>query len=117
MASRPPQDRPNIILINCDDLGYGDLGCYGSKKNRTPRIDQLAAEGMRFTDFYSSSPVCTPSRSSLMTGCYARRVGMHEDFTGHWVLIPRSRRGLHSRSRHSGRHLLLKLHQDLRIRL
>jgi len=85
---------PNYIVIFCDDLGYGDLGCYGSKKNRTPRIDQLAAEGMRFTDFYSSSPVCTPSRSSLMTGCYARRIGMHEDFTGHWVLIPRSRRGL-----------------------
>ena len=85
---------PNYVLIFCDDLGYGDLGCYGSKKNRTPRIDQLALEGMRFTDFYSSSPVCTPSRASLMTGCYARRVGMHEDFTGHWVLIPRSRRGL-----------------------
>ena len=85
---------PNYVLIFCDDLGYGDLGCYGSKKNRTPRIDQLAREGMRFTDFYSSSPVCTPSRASLMTGCYARRVGMHEDFTGHWVLIPRSRRGL-----------------------
>ena len=66
---------PNYVLIFCDDLGYGDLGCYGSKKNRTPRIDQLAREGMRFTDFYSSSPVCTPSRASLMTGCYARRVG------------------------------------------
>ena len=85
---------PNFIVIFCDDLGYGDLGCYGSRKNRTPRIDQLAAEGMRFTDFYSSSPVCTPSRASLMTGCYARRVSMHEDATGHWVLIPRSRRGL-----------------------
>ena len=85
---------PNYVLIFCDDLGYGDLGCYGSMQNRTPRIDQLAREGMRFTDFYSSSPVCTPSRASLMTGCYARRVGMHEDFTGHWVLIPRSRRGL-----------------------
>jgi arylsulfatase A len=85
---------PNFILIFCDDLGYGDLGCYGSTKNRTPRLDQLAKQGMRFTDFYSSSPVCTPSRSSLLTGCYARRVGMHEDFTGHWVLIPRSRRGL-----------------------
>lgn len=87
---------PNYVLIFCDDLGYGDLGCYGSKKNRTPRIDQLAKEGMRFTSFYSSSPVCTPSRASLMTGCYPRRVGMHEDFTGHWVLIPRSRRGLHA---------------------
>ena len=86
---------PNYILIFCDDLGYGDLGCYGSKKNRTPRIDQLGKEGMLFTSFYSSSPVCTPSRASLMTGSYPRRVGMHEDFTGHWVLIPRSRRGLH----------------------
>ncbi|MDB4798873.1 sulfatase, partial [Verrucomicrobia bacterium] len=86
---------PNIILIFCDDLGYGDLSCYGSPKNRTPAIDQIAKEGMRFTHFYSSSPVCTPSRSSLMTGCYAQRVGMHEDTTEHWVLIPRSKRGLH----------------------
>ena len=85
---------PNLIVIFCDDLGYGDLGCFGSNKNRTPRIDQLAQQGRRFTNFYSSSPVCTPSRSSLMTGCYPRRVGMHEDYTGHWVLIPRSRRGL-----------------------
>ena len=87
---------PNYVLIFCDDLGYGDLGCYGSTKNRTPRIDAMAKEGMRFTSFLSSSPVCTPSRASLLTGCYARRVGMHEDFTGHWVLIPRSRRGIHA---------------------
>lgn len=90
-----PIKQPNFIVIFCDDLGYGDLGCYGSIKNRTPSIDQLSRDGMRFTGFYSSSPVCTPSRASLMTGCYPRRVGMHEDFTGHWVLIPRSRRGLH----------------------
>ena len=87
---------PNYVLIFCDDLGYGDLGCYGSTKNRTPRIDAMANEGMRFTSFLSSSPVCTPSRASLLTGCYARRVGMHEDFTGHWVLVPRSRRGMHA---------------------
>ena len=86
--------RPNIILIFCDDLGYGDLGTYGSQANRTPRIDGLAEGGRVFTDFYSSSPVCTPSRASLLTGCYARRVDMHEDKTGHWVLIPRSARGL-----------------------
>ena len=86
---------PNFIVIFCDDLGYGDLGCYGSKENRTPHIDALARQGMRFTDFYSSSPVCTPSRASLLTGCYPRRVGLHEDATGHWVLIPRSRRGFH----------------------
>lgn len=88
------QQRCNVILIFCDDLGYGDLGCYGSTVNRTPNIDRLADEGQRYTDFYSSSPVCTPSRASLMTGCYPRRVGLHEDATGHWVLIPRSRRGL-----------------------
>lgn len=87
-------ERPNIILIFCDDLGYGDLGTYGSQANRTPRIDGLAEGGRVFTDFYSSSPVCTPSRASLLTGCYARRVDMHEDKTGHWVLIPRSARGL-----------------------
>lgn len=88
------QATPNIIVIFCDDLGYGDLGAYGSTRNRTPNIDQMARDGIRFTDFYSSSPVCTPSRASLLTGCYPRRIGMHEDFTGHWVLIPRSRRGL-----------------------
>ena len=85
---------PNIILIFCDDLGYGDLGTYGSQVNRTPRINALAEDGIVFTDFYSSSPVCTPSRASLLTGCYARRIDMHEDLTGHWVLIPRSARGL-----------------------
>lgn len=88
-------DQPNFIVIFCDDLGYGDLGTYGSNKIRTPNIDRMAQDGMKFTDFYSSSPVCTPSRSSLMTGCYPRRIGMHEDFTGHWVLIPGSRRGMH----------------------
>ena len=94
LAGSTMAQKPNYIVIFCDDLGFGDLGCYGSTKNRTPRIDRLAEDGMRFTDFYSSSPVCTPSRASLMTGCYARRVGMHEDASGHWVLIPRSRRGL-----------------------
>jgi arylsulfatase A-like enzyme len=87
---------PNYIVIFCDDLGYGDLGCYGSTRNRTPHIDGLARDGMMFSDFYVSSPVCTPSRASLLTGSYARRVGMHEDYTEHWVLIPRSRRGLNS---------------------
>ncbi len=93
-TSGSAEDPPNFVVIFCDDLGYGDLGCYGSTRNRTPRIDRMAEEGIRCTDFYSSSPVCTPSRASLMTGCYPRRVGMHEDATGHWVLIPRSRRGL-----------------------
>ena len=60
--------RPNIILIFVDDMGYGDLGCYGNKRNKTPNIDRLAAEGQRWTSFYSSGAVCVPSRTGLMTG-------------------------------------------------
>src|SRR3954451_8330028 len=60
--------RPNIVLIMADDLGYGDLGCYGQKKIRTPRLDQMAKEGLRFTQFYAGSPVCAPSRCVLVTG-------------------------------------------------
>lgn len=85
--------KPNILLINFDDLGYGDLGCYGSKINRSPVIDSLAAEGIRFTDFYSASPVCSPSRGALMTGCYPKRIGF-EDFDGDIVLMPGSAIGL-----------------------
>jgi arylsulfatase len=66
---------PNIVLIYADDLGYGDLGCYGSKIP-TPNIDQMAAEGVRFTQFYSASGLCTPSRAALMTGRYPVRVGL-----------------------------------------
>ena len=61
-------DKPNIIFIMADDLGYGDLGCYGQKEIKTPRLDRLASEGMRFTDFYAGSTVCAPSRCVLMTG-------------------------------------------------
>jgi arylsulfatase A-like enzyme len=62
------QTRPNIIFIHADDLGYGDLSCYGQLKFKTPNIDRLAAEGMRFTQYYAGSTVCAPSRSALMTG-------------------------------------------------
>ncbi|MBN2450237.1 MAG: sulfatase [Lentisphaeria bacterium] len=79
--------RPNILLINCDDLGYGDLGCYGSTANRTPNLDRMAAEGMRLTDFTMASPVCSPSRGAMMTGCYPRRIGF-ATFEGRWVLFP-----------------------------
>jgi len=67
---------PNIVLIFADDLGYGDLSCFGSKNIRTPNIDALADQGTRFTQFYVAQAVCSASRASLMTGCYANRVGM-----------------------------------------
>ena len=73
-ANRP--ERPNIIVIYADDLGYGDLGCYGHPSIRTPHLDRMAAEGMRFTDFYSAAEVCTPSRAALLTGRYPIRSGM-----------------------------------------
>ena len=60
--------KPNIVFILADDLGYGDLGCYGQKKIKTPNIDRMAAEGMRFTNFYCGCSVCAPSRCTLMTG-------------------------------------------------
>ncbi len=99
LLSPPPADaaaprQPNFVLINCDDMGYGDPSCYGATKQRTPNVDRLAAEGTRFTSFYSSSGVCTPSRTSLMTGCYPRRVNMHTNGVGYWVLFPGNERGL-----------------------
>lgn len=67
--------KPNIILIFADDLGYGDIGPFGSTKNRTPNLDRMAREGMRLTSFYAA-PVCTPSRAQVLTGCYAKRVSL-----------------------------------------
>jgi arylsulfatase A len=72
------QRKPNIIIILTDDQGYADLGCYGSPRIKTPRIDRMAAEGIRFTDMYSAASVCTPSRAALLTGCYPPRVSMGE---------------------------------------
>lgn len=65
-------EKPNFVIINIDDLGYADIGCFGSKINRTPHLDRMAAEGMKLTSFYAA-PVCSPSRASLMTGSYAKR--------------------------------------------
>ena len=96
---RAPTDRPNIILINCDDLGYGDLGCYGSTVHETPALDRLAAEGTRFADFYMASPVCTPSRGAMMTGCYPPRIGLATVDGGAWVLFPGHSMGLNPEER------------------
>lgn len=71
--------QPNIVIIYADDLGYGDLGCYGHPTIRTPNLDRMAAEGMRFTQFYSAAEVCTPSRAALLTGRYPVRNGMCHD--------------------------------------
>jgi arylsulfatase A-like enzyme len=69
---------PNIILIIADDLGYADLGCYGNTRIRTPHIDRIAVEGVRFTDFTVSWPACTPSRGSILTGRYPQRNGLYD---------------------------------------
>jgi arylsulfatase A len=78
---------PNIVIIFADDLGYGDLGCYGSPL-RTPNLDRLASEGVRFTDFYSANPVCSPSRAALLTGRYPTRAGVPR------VLFPYDKEGM-----------------------
>lgn len=91
-CSAEPQRSPNFVLIFVDDLGYGDIGPYGSTLNRTPNLDRMAAEGLRLTSFYAA-PVCTPSRAALMTGAYPIRTGLQ---TGSWhpVLMPGDRHGL-----------------------
>ena len=94
--SAPDQPRaPNFVVIFCDDLGYGDLGCYGSRHHATPRLDRMAAEGTRYTNFYVPSPVCSPSRAGLLTGCYPKRVGLDsgDNFV---VLLPGDPIGLSS---------------------
>lgn len=88
LEAKPSQRSPNFIVILCDDLGYGDLGCYGSKSIATPRLDRMAAEGIRCTSFYVTAPICSPSRASLLTGRYAQRAGMP------FVLFPTERKGL-----------------------
>ncbi len=71
--------KPNFIVILADDLGYNDLGCYASPLIKTPKLDQMAREGVRFTSFYVGAPVCSPSRAALLTGCYPARVGMGDE--------------------------------------
>ena len=80
---------PNVVIIFADDQGYQDLGCFGSPHIKTPNIDGLAKQGIRFTDFYSGYCVCSASRASLLTGSYQARISMPG------VLGPRSKVGLH----------------------
>jgi len=84
-AERPP----NFVLIYADDLGYADLGCFGAKKIRTPNLDRIAREGVRFTDFYVAQAVCSASRTALLTGCYPNRVSIFG------ALNPNSKTGIH----------------------
>lgn len=90
---QPAPSPPNIVLIFIDDMGYGDIGPFGSTLNRTPNLDRMAAEGMKLTSFYAH-PVCTPSRASVMTGSYPIRNGLQ---TGYWhaVLMPGDPQGIH----------------------
>jgi len=82
-AGKGGRSKPNIVLILADDLGYGDIGCYNPEsKVATPNLDNLAREGIRFTDAHSSSTVCTPTRYSVLTGRMAFRTGMRGVFTG-----------------------------------
>ena len=86
-GSRINDDRPNFVIIYCDDLGYGDIGCFGATGIKTPNIDRMAAEGIKFNEFYSASPVCSPSRAALLTGRIPQRMGINgvffpESYTG-----------------------------------
>ncbi len=87
-STRSTTSKPNFIIIFTDDQGYRDVGCFGATKIKTPNLDRMAAEGMKFTDFYSAAPVCSPSRAALLTGCYPPRVGIP------YVLFPDHKIGL-----------------------
>ena len=79
----PAADRPNVVLIMADDLGYHDLSCYGHAQIKTPVLDRLANDGIRLTSFYAGATVCTPSRMALMTGAYPIRLGWTQGVVGY----------------------------------
>ena len=89
----PTGQKPNFVVIFIDDMGYGDIGPFGSTLNRTPHLDRMAAEGLKLTSFYVAAPVCTPSRAALLTGSYPKRVGLAEA-SRHGVLFPGDAWGL-----------------------
>src|SRR5687767_780847 len=79
-AQQPPERPPNIVYIMADDLGYAELGSYGQKRIRTPRLDRMAAEGMRFTQFYAGSTVCAPSRAAFLTGLHTGHSPVRDNY-------------------------------------
>jgi arylsulfatase A-like enzyme len=94
--AREPARKPNFLLIFVDNLGYGDLGCYDNTTARTPRIDRLASEGVRCTDFYTASPSCSPSRGAMLTGRHPIRNGLNHQLSAkenaHGEGLPRAER-------------------------
>lgn len=94
-AKSAPPEKPNFIFIFCDNLGYGDVEPFGSTLHRTPHLNRMAKEGRKFTHYYVTAGVCTPSRSSIISGCYSQRVGMHDNPRDGQVLRPVSPYGLH----------------------
>ena len=74
-SAKAAEKKPNFVVIFCDDLGYGDLGCYGNPTIATPHLDKMAAEGMKFTQFYAMGAECSPSRTAFLTGRYPQRAG------------------------------------------
>ena len=80
--------KPNLVLIFVDDMGYGDLSSYGAIQYKTPNLDRMAAQGVRFTNFYAAQAVCSASRAGILTGCYPNRVGISG------ALSPHSKTGL-----------------------
>ena len=95
-GARGAVEKPKFIVVFIAEIGYWAIGPVGSTRHRTPALDRMAAEGMCLRDFYVTSSVCTPSRASLMTGCYPRRINMHVDEKNLCVLFPAARKGLHS---------------------
>ncbi len=91
-----PKNKPNIVFILADDLGWADLACYGNQFNESPHIDQLAADGIKYTNAYAACPVCSPTRASIQSGQYPARVGITDFITGHWrpfekLIVPKNR--------------------------
>lgn len=101
--TQPEASPPNIILL-ADDLGYGDLSCYGSQSVETPHLDSLAAQGMRFSHFYAGSAVCSPSRASLLTGRYPLRYNIRRHFSDRYEHLPTAATTLPELLRRQGYH-------------